>query len=250
MSLTKTEKRDLTQAGYDEGLESAKYAEITDMEFSEVGVVGENEDDLQNLSYDDAISVVSYAAWESEQNSRQYAGHVTYDITRTYYGAHGRDEWDLDEAYELYEAGVDKGIERGAEKRLGPKSKWKQKRGRLDGALGEIRRYGPGKFDTLLDSYLWDATLDSGADEETGYPDGGGWFGKLRFDAGMLASVQNAAADNNDKLTDNEAHEIKKNYGVILFERSDGIVEVAWYAKQAKLEADWNKIVEDTAGVE
>jgi hypothetical protein len=117
------------------------------------------------------------------------------------------------------------------------------------GPLGIIRRT-VGKFDTLLDSYLWELSLEGGPDAEAGYPDGGGWFGLMRFDPAVLATLQNIAATHGDQLTEDEIKEIDANVGVILFERSDGIVEAAWYDDQAALEADWNNILADVYGDE
>jgi hypothetical protein len=132
--ITKDEKQDLIEAGEGEGYEATRYAEVTDTDFDEVGVEGEDEDDLKLLSYEDAVAVVANAAWEGEQNSRQYSGHSTYEITRIF-GARDRDEWDLEEAYEHYEEGVSRGIDRGVRERLGPKSKWRKQLGSNFGAL-------------------------------------------------------------------------------------------------------------------
>lgn len=246
MALTKAEKRELHEIGWHQGQQAIKYAEPDEYDFSEAGVEGEDIEDVYRQDYDTAAEILTNAAYESEQNSRQYAGHPTYDIT-SYYGAPERDEYDIEVAYEAYEAGVSKGIEDGVSDRLGPRNKWGG--GEL-GRLGVIRRKGPGKFDTVLDSYLWELSLDGGADKEAGYEDGGGWFGVLYFDAGMVASLQNVAGDNNDQLTDDEVAEITNNHGVIMFERSDGIVEVAWYDTQKDLEADWNRVLEDVYGPE
>jgi hypothetical protein len=124
MALTEKEKRDLTEAGWREGMSAAKHTEVAEWDFEEADVEGESEADLAALSYDEAVDVLTNAAWESEQNARQYAGHPTYEITRVF-GDHDRDEWDLEEAYEHYEEGVGKGIERGIAKRLGSRNKWK-----------------------------------------------------------------------------------------------------------------------------
>lgn len=247
MALTEAEKRDLTAAGWQEGRQAAANSEPDEYNFSEAGVEGSTIEDVYGLDYHEAEEVLTAAAFDGEQNARQMAGHPTYEITATY-GDPDRDEYDIEEAYELYEAGVNKGIESGILKRLGPEDKWGRELGHS--ALGAIRRRGPGKFETILDSYLWEISLDGGADKEAGYEEGGGWFGAMYFDAGMLASLHNTAGDNNDKLTQDEADEILKNYGVIMFERSDGIVEVAWYDKQTDLEADWNRVLEDVYGPE
>jgi hypothetical protein len=43
-----------------------------------------------------------------------------------------------------------------------------------------IRPYGPGKFSTVLDSYVYQVTLDGACDEETGNTNGGSWYGLMR----------------------------------------------------------------------
>lgn len=42
-----------------------------------------------------------------------------------------------------------------------------------------IRSYGPGKFDTILDAYVYDVSLN-GADDECGESDSFGWFGMMK----------------------------------------------------------------------
>lgn len=112
------------------------------------------------------------------------------------------------------------------------------------GGTSDIRSYGPGKFYTILDSYIYKMTLDGGADEEAGYEEGGGWYGLVHL-AGAVKRLQEIAAENHDKLTRDEIKELRNNVGVILFERSDGTVESAWYDSKKKLAADWKQVEED-----
>lgn len=44
-----------------------------------------------------------------------------------------------------------------------------------------IRSYGPGKFDTILDSYVYAVSLDGGTDDEAGdVSECGAWYGLMR----------------------------------------------------------------------
>ena len=57
----------------------------------------------------------------------------------------------------------------------------------------EIRSYGPGKFSTILDSYVYSVSLDGGCDEEEGSVDEcGAWYGIMgmvgRFSVTMTHS--------------------------------------------------------------
>jgi len=44
----------------------------------------------------------------------------------------------------------------------------------------DIRPYGPGKFNTILDSYVYSVSLDGGCDEEESNSDAGIWYGLMR----------------------------------------------------------------------
>lgn len=116
---------------------------------------------------------------------------------------------------------------------------------------GGIRSYGPGKFYTIVDSYVFGVTLDGGADEEATYPqEGSGWFGLVWLDAPTCqAIVSNAEADG-DPLTDEEVEQLETHKAVILFERSDGIVEADWFDNKAAAEAAWAEVLVDTEGDE
>lgn len=97
---------------------------------------------------------------------------------------------------------------------------------------------GPGKFSTDLHQALYDETLHGGADEEASYHDGGGWFGLLR---GPLKGPEFRAL--RDALDDDELHEARTAAGWIIFERSDGIVEVDAYETKRQLEKAWEEIL-------
>ena len=80
------------------------------------------------------------------------------------------------------------------------------------------KSYGPGKFDTYKDAYLWALTL-IGTDEETGDTDTTGWYGLLRgsFEHPDLVGV----------------------VGAIVTCDGNGFVRSTIYTTTEKLEADW-----------
>jgi hypothetical protein len=105
----------------------------------------------------------------------------------------------------------------------------------------EIRPYGPGKFSTMLDSYVYSVSLDGGCDEESGdVSESGEWFGIMRNgrtifrDHDPMLETLNTAEQ--DKLT--------SAAGVILREDSQGFVSVDYYQTADSLELAWSQIVD------
>lgn len=107
----KKELRGWYEDGYIQGSRAAKYTDVSKQDFREVGIKGETWEDLLDLEWEDAVSILESAAYESEMNSRQYAGHPTYNLR---YDEEGLEE----EAYDAYSDGVTTGIKAGAEDRL------------------------------------------------------------------------------------------------------------------------------------
>lgn len=114
-----------------------------------------------------------------------------------------------------------------------------------------IRSYGPGKFATIVDSYVYEVTLDGGADEEATYPqEGSGWFGLVWIDTPTRERIREIAHEQDDRLTEEEENLLDDSKAVILFERSDGIVEVDWFDSKREAEEEWANILVDTEGEE
>ena len=107
----------------------------------------------------------------------------------------------------------------------------------------EIRR-DRGKFDTIVDGYVYSTSLD-GVDEEAGSSSEapGLWAGLLRGD--MLESVEAAARENKDALTEDERDLLRQSVGAIMTEDTQGFVHVEYYDDAAKLERDWKALEED-----
>lgn len=85
-----------------------------------------------------------------------------------------------------------------------------------------FRSYGPGKFSTYADAYIYELSMDGGADEEVGEAQYDSWYGLMRgpFDHPQL----------------------KKFAGAILFENSQGFVEATFYESKKKLESEWKRV--------
>ena len=91
-----------------------------------------------------------------------------------------------------------------------------------------IRSYGPGKFVKLIDSYVYEITLDGDADREVG-DEGDGWYGFVEFNPATVDRIHEIAKENKDQLTGAEEDLLDDTSAVILYERSDGIVEADWF---------------------
>jgi hypothetical protein len=113
-----------------------------------------------------------------------------------------------------------------------------------------IRPYGPGKFNTLLDKYLYELTLEGGADQEASYPEGGGWYGYVDIAPNTIDLIREIAEADGDQLTRDEEKLIGDSTAVILFERSDGIVESDWYDRLTDAEEAWDQIEREVHGEE
>lgn len=96
-----------------------------------------------------------------------------------------------------------------------------------------IRPYGPGKFDTLLDAYLYNVSLD-GCDEEIGDATETGWYGMMRgpFEYDPEYGELNGAE-----------RECLGLAGVILCEGSTGFVTVDYYETEKELKQAWGLVL-------
>ena len=103
-----------------------------------------------------------------------------------------------------------------------------------------LRRYPLSKFDLEVDAYVWDVSLDSGADEEIGSStEGDGWYGLMR------APLVDEPRAREFGLTDNEIEFLRSKAGAILYEDTTGRVTVEYFDNPHELEAIWDEIVHD-----
>jgi len=113
-----------------------------------------------------------------------------------------------------------------------------------------IRSYGHGKFHTIIDSYVYAMTLDGGADREESYDEGGGWYGFVELSHKDAERIREVSIENRDQLTVEENELLDESVAVILFERSDGIVEADWFTDMKEAEAQWAEIEAEFDGDE
>jgi hypothetical protein len=105
----------------------------------------------------------------------------------------------------------------------------------------ELRPYGPGKFNTMLDAYIYKLSLN-GCDDETGSVDEiGEWYGLLKGIQvdGPFCDVAAAA-----ELTDDEKQVLREHKaGCIVAADSQGFVDVTYYATRKALDKSWRQLV-------
>jgi hypothetical protein len=106
-----------------------------------------------------------------------------------------------------------------------------------------IRPYGPGKFNTILDSYVYSVSLDGGCDMETGDSSEQGWFGLMRHGHTIFRDHDPFL----ETLNDDERDALKVCAGVILSEDSNGFVYVKYYDSMDELDKAWAEIERDNA---
>lgn len=102
-----------------------------------------------------------------------------------------------------------------------------------------IRPYGPGKFNTMLDAYVYQVSLDGGCDEEESFGDGQGWYGIMRNGRTIFRDHDPLL----EALNTDEQELLTSSAGVILSEDSQGFVYVRYYEDKDKLERTWAEIL-------
>jgi hypothetical protein len=107
-----------------------------------------------------------------------------------------------------------------------------------------IRSYGPGKFDTKLDSYLYELSLD-GCDDELGDAQELGWYGTLLFGPTTVSEVQQVASEHHDALNVAEIEALKDSFGVLLREGSEGFVSVMFFRNKRDMDSAWQDVMEE-----
>jgi hypothetical protein len=104
-----------------------------------------------------------------------------------------------------------------------------------------IRPYGPGKFNTILDSYVYSVSLEGGCDEEEGsVSECGEWYGIMRNGRTIFRDHDPLL----ETLNTAEQERLTSSAGVILREDSQGFVTVDYYDPDESLELAWSQIVD------
>ena len=104
-----------------------------------------------------------------------------------------------------------------------------------------IRLCGPGKFSTILDSYVYQVSLDGGCDDESADASASAWFGLMRNGRTIFRDHDPLL----ETLNETERDALCASAGVILTEDSNGFVYVDYYDTDAELDAAWNAIVSE-----
>ena len=103
-----------------------------------------------------------------------------------------------------------------------------------------IRPYGPGKFNTILDSYVYSVSLDGGCDEESGsVEETGRWYGLMRHGQTIFRDHDPFL----ETLTSEEQEKLTSCAGVILSEDSQGFVYVSYYDTDKQLDDAWTSVL-------
>lgn len=104
-----------------------------------------------------------------------------------------------------------------------------------------IRRYGPGKFDTILDKYVYQSTLDGGC-EELGDVETFNHYAKVSLGQEGLKDIARMAKEDGDTLTMEECRLIRRSVGAIVETRNSGAVSVDYYSSKSALKRDWDRL--------
>lgn len=110
--------------------------------------------------------------------------------------------------------------------------------------MSDIRSYGPGKFSTILDSYVYSVSLDGGCDMEAGdVSECGVWYGMMRHGRTIFRDHDPML----ESLNEAEQAQLTGCSGVILREDSNGFVYVTYYETEPELDAAWAAIESEFA---
>jgi hypothetical protein len=110
-----------------------------------------------------------------------------------------------------------------------------------------IRRYGPGKFNTILDSVIYGMIGDGMGDESCGDVSEVGFAAeKISLGKDAVKEAERIAAED-DGLTDEEVEMIEDSVGAIMVENDQGFVTVDYYDDEKEFEKDWEEIQDDAS---
>lgn len=118
-----------------------------------------------------------------------------------------------------------------------------------------IRRYGPGKYNLIVDSYVHSTILEGMGDESCGDVSEVGFAAdSVLLGSDSLDEIERIAAEDKSGLrgglTDEERDLIKESYGAIVVENDQGFVTVDYYDTQKEFDKDWAEVQDDADGEE
>jgi hypothetical protein len=108
----------------------------------------------------------------------------------------------------------------------------------------QVRPYGPGKFDTMLDAAVYQLSLD-GADEEAGDVSEVGFWSGLMYNGEIMSQELEISKETNTTREERAYLAKEGQAGVILTENDQGFVNVSYFKNKKDLKDAWEAIVED-----
>ena len=113
--------------------------------------------------------------------------------------------------------------------------------------MDEIRPYGPGKFNTLVDSLVWNFLQTNGSEEELAEP-GFGWRAVVQLAEGETPlNILVQEANPQQPLNVAEATFLQAQVGFIAAEAQDGSVDIDYFDDPGDLETAWTAVQDDYA---
>lgn len=107
------------------------------------------------------------------------------------------------------------------------------------------RSYGPGKFNSMVDSFLYAAIMDGWGGDEVGDVEGPGAYTLML--GNVLEAAEHGAELSKDTLTQAERDEIKDDNGIIMREDDQGFVSVDYYDSEATAREAWKDVENEVA---
>jgi hypothetical protein len=103
----------------------------------------------------------------------------------------------------------------------------------------KLTKYGPGKFNLLVDAIAHAYTMMGAHDDETGDVETSGWFGSIR------GPIDPEGMEQASRLSTADREFLAMNVGgAIVSEDSQGFVSVDFFRTEAELDEEWERIVE------
>lgn len=106
-----------------------------------------------------------------------------------------------------------------------------------------IRPYGPGKFNTILDSYVYSVSLDGGCDDEVGESETTGWYGLMRHGRTIFRDHDPFL----ESLNETEQKQLTECAGVIICEIATGFVFVEYFDAEDALNERWAQVCKEVS---
>lgn len=115
-----------------------------------------------------------------------------------------------------------------------------------------IRRYGPGKFNTIIDSVIYGMINSGMVHESTGDVSEVGFYAEsILLGPDGVKDAEDEAEEYKSHtdgiLTEEEKDLIKESYAAVMVENDQGFVTVDYYDTKKEYEKDWEEIEADAS---